>query len=67
MGVLQPANPGDELGISRIGDISDLMCLAAEGAQHVDDGLVAFGQHGAVAKAHHLTAATLILAAMPGR
>ena len=34
--VLQPADPRDQHGIGGIGDVPDLMRLAAEGAQHVD-------------------------------
>ena len=38
--VLQPVEPRDQHRIGRIGDVPDLMRLAAEGAQHVDGGLV---------------------------
>jgi hypothetical protein len=44
VGVAQALEAGQQLGIGRIGDVPDLMRLAAEGAQHVDRALVALGQ-----------------------
>ena len=58
--VLQPAESRDQLGIGGIGDVPDLMRLAAEGAQHVDRALVALGQLAAVAHPYHLRAARLV-------
>ena len=49
----------DELRILRIGDVPDLVRLAAERAQQIDRVRVALGQRAAVARAHHLAAARL--------
>ncbi len=66
VGVLQPAEPGDQNRIGGIGDIPDLMRFAAEGAQHVDRVAIALGQRLAVADAHHLRAAGLICSFLAG-
>ena len=55
----------DEHGIGGIGDVPDLMPLAAERAQHVDRVGIALGQALAVADAHHLRAARLVLSLLP--
>ena len=60
VGVLQPVQPGDQDRVGRIGDVPDLMRLAAEGAQHVDGGAIGAGQGAAVAHPHHLRAACLV-------
>ena len=62
----KPAEPGDQHRIGGIGDVPDLMRLAAEGAQHVDRVAIALGQGLAVADAHHLRAARLVVACLPG-
>ena len=66
VGVLQAADPRDQHGIGGIGDVPDLMRLAAEGAQHVDRVAVALGQRLAVADPHHLRAAALVFSGLPG-
>ncbi len=65
VGVLQPAEPCDQHRIGGIGDVPDLMRLAAEGAQHVDRIAIALRQVLAVADPHHLGAAGFIFACLP--
>ena len=62
----RPAEPRDQHGVGGIGDVPDLMRLAAEGAQHVDRVGIAFGQCLAVADAHHLPSAALVLSLLSG-
>ena len=57
---------GEQRGLGRIGDIPDFMATAAEDAQHVGLAGVALGQRLAVADAHHLRAAFLVVAWEPG-
>ena len=57
-----PRNPRDQHGIGGIGDVPDLMRLAAESPQHVDRVAIALRQRLAVADPHHLRAAGFILA-----
>ena len=45
----KPGDPRDQHGIGGIGDVPDLMRLAAEGAQHVDRVAIALRQRLAVA------------------
>ena len=61
----RPAEPGDQNRIGGVRDIPDFMRLAAKAAQHVDRVAVALGQRLAVADAHHLRAAGLVLAFLP--
>ena len=58
----KPADARDQHGIGGIGDVPDLMRLAAEGPQHVDRVAVALRQRLAVADPHHLRAAGFVLA-----
>ena len=59
--VVQPIDANDEMGVRRIGDVPDLVRLTAERAQQVDRRGVALGQRPAVAHAHHLRAALLVV------
>jgi hypothetical protein len=62
VGVFQAADPRDQHRIGGIGDVPDLMRLAAEGAQHVNRIGIALGQRLAVADPHHLRAAGFVFA-----
>ena len=62
----KPADAGDQHRIGGIGDVPDLMRLAAERAQHVDRVGIALGQGLAVADPHHLRAAGFIFSFLPG-
>ena len=64
--VAQAVEPRDQHRLGGIGDVPDLVRLAAEAAQHVDGGLVALGKDAAVAHPHHLRAAVLVLARRAG-
>ena len=66
VGILEPVEPRDQNRIGGIGDIPDLVGLAAEGAQHVNRIGIALGQRLAVTDAHHLGAAGLILSCLSG-
>ncbi len=60
--VLQSSDARDQHRIGGIGDVPDLMRLAAEGPQHVDRVAIALRQGLAVADPYHLRAACLVFA-----
>src|SRR5207244_1569718 len=58
--------PRQQLGVYRVAYVPDLVRLSAEHAQHVGLRLVGIRQGGAVAHAHHLRAAVLVVSFEPG-
>ena len=67
MGVLQSFDDlGQQRGLGRVGDVPNLMSTSAEDPQHIGLARIALGQRLAVADAHHLRAALLVMTLQTG-